>query len=443
VLNDAVGLVLFDAFSKFVVLDNGAGKVVIGVGEFIFGFLFDSIGSPILGLLCGCGAALLFKHVDMRNSRLLELSVYMLIMYVPFLLAEVLKLSGIVTILFTGMTARAYVVPNLSEATADNAEILFRLFAHLAETSIFLELGMSVFGLRGSFKGLFTLWALLGCLIGRALNIYPITFFYNLHLQRDPKSEEEIAEERRLRRLKKSYARAENNESHVEMTDNLKNSDHHSPRTLTEDEGSSSHGTDEPAGLVVQTNGDNVGEQSMETPRVRRDLKISWRTAHMMCFSGLRGAVAYACVRAFPDTFDHQNEFTVCTMFIVLVTVFVLGGSTEFMLSFLDIEVDVDEEKYMENWHQERRSANILLRLEDAIHRNVCRQEPMDISISEGPAAIGQQHPVPSAVPTSPPGNYSHVDDTEEGSEPRTPKDTTSSSTGRRKSSLFDYGANQ
>ena len=39
VLNDAVGLVLFDAFSRFVVKDNGAGKVVIGMGEFIFGFL--------------------------------------------------------------------------------------------------------------------------------------------------------------------------------------------------------------------------------------------------------------------------------------------------------------------------------------------------------------------------------------------------------------------
>jgi NhaP-type Na+/H+ or K+/H+ antiporter len=67
-----------------------------------------------------------------------------MIMYVPFLFAEMLHLSGIVTILFCGIAARRYVVPNLSEPTEENAEIFFRLAAHLAEKSIFLELGLSV-----------------------------------------------------------------------------------------------------------------------------------------------------------------------------------------------------------------------------------------------------------------------------------------------------------
>jgi NhaP-type Na+/H+ or K+/H+ antiporter len=446
VLNDAVGLVLFDAFSKFVVEDNGAGKVVVGMGEFIIGFLFDSIGSPTLGLLCGCLAALLFKHVDMRDNRLVELSVYMLIMYFPFLLAQVLKLSGIVTILFTGMTARAYVVPNLSEETADSAEILFRLFAHLAETSIFLELGMSVFGLRGSFKGLFTLWTLLACLVGRALNVYPITFFYNLRLQREPKSAEEVKEERRMSRRRKSFARVEN-KNHVKMTDNLKDSDYHGPGAPMENDLSLTN-SNGPAGLVIQSSpssNSDIGQP--QTPRVRRDLKIRYRTAHMMCFAGLRGAVAYACVRAFPDTFDHQNEFTVTTMVIILVTVFALGSTTKTMLAFLQIETDVDEDKYMENWHQERRSASILLRIEDLIHRNVVRQE-VDSVVSGEP--LNQQSPSVYAENSHAPGTYSQVNDEEEdqirtkaSGEPRTPTNTNvGASKTRRKSSLFDYGAN-
>jgi len=77
VLNDAVGLVLFKSFAKFVARDNGAGKVAVGMVEFIIGFCLDALGSPILGLVCGCGAALLFKYVDMRSTRLLELSLYM------------------------------------------------------------------------------------------------------------------------------------------------------------------------------------------------------------------------------------------------------------------------------------------------------------------------------------------------------------------------------
>ena len=84
VLNDAVGLVLFKSFAKFVARDNGAGKVAVGMVEFIIGFCLDSIGSPILGLVCGCGAALLFKHLDMRNTRLLELSIYVVSLNASF-----------------------------------------------------------------------------------------------------------------------------------------------------------------------------------------------------------------------------------------------------------------------------------------------------------------------------------------------------------------------
>ncbi|ACI65746.1 predicted protein, partial [Phaeodactylum tricornutum CCAP 1055/1] len=265
VLNDAVGLVLFSAFAHFVVRDNGAGKVALGMGEFCLEFALDAVGSPLLGTACGCGAALLFKWVDLRRTRLLELSIYVLIMYVPFLLANLLQLSGIVTILFTGMTAQAYAAPNLSPATAATADVLFRLAAHLAETAIFLELGLSVFGLHGSFHGRFLLWTILACLLARAANVYPIV-----------------------------------------------------------------------------------------TPTVRHDLRIHANTAHMLWFSGLRGAVAYACVRSFPDTFGHRREFILATMVMVLVTVFGLGGTTEIMLHRLQIPTNVDEDAYMHDWHEAR-----------------------------------------------------------------------------------------
>ena len=95
VLNDAVGLVLFNAFARFVVRDNGAGKVAIGLSEFVVGFLYDSVVSPILGLVLGVVAAFIFKWVDMRRTKLLELSLYVLILYVPFLVAEMLDRKSI------------------------------------------------------------------------------------------------------------------------------------------------------------------------------------------------------------------------------------------------------------------------------------------------------------------------------------------------------------
>jgi hypothetical protein len=63
-------------------------------------------------------------------------------------------------------------------------DFLFRLLAFLAEMVIFLELGLSVFRLTSSFHLTFTAWALLACLVGRAFNVYPITWSHNWTIRR-------------------------------------------------------------------------------------------------------------------------------------------------------------------------------------------------------------------------------------------------------------------
>jgi hypothetical protein len=95
--------------------------------------------------------------------------------------------------------------------------------------------------------------------------------------------------------------------------------------------------------------GQSAASEMTATPLHRKDLKIRPNTANMLWFSGLRGAVAYACVRTFPDNLGHQKDFTMTTMAIVLVTVFLLGGTTELALTSLKINVGVDEEKFMKD----------------------------------------------------------------------------------------------
>ena len=304
VLNDAVGLVLFNAFAKFVQKDNGVGKVAVGILEFLVDSVVEFVGSMLLGFLAGLLAAVLLKKVDMRRTTLLELSLFILIMYVPYLLAEIMKMSGIVTILFSGIAARRYMVPNLSPTTQQNADVFFRLAAHLAETSIFLELGLSVYALsrEGSVQWRFILWALLACLIGRAINIFPIAYLFNRSL----------------------------NNTSAELA-----SDFDGTFFEMHDESNESGG------------GANGESARTFIPSIKRDLKIKNNTALMLWFSGLRGAVAYACVRHFPNTFGHQTEFIATTMVIVLVTVFVLGGTTETVLNLLRIDMHVDEEQFL------------------------------------------------------------------------------------------------
>lgn len=335
--------------------------MAIDLSEFVLGFLYDSVCSPILGLAVGILAAVIFKWVDMRTTKLLELCLFVLIMYVPFLIAEMLGLSGIVTILFTGMAARAYVVPNVSEDTASNANTLFRLAAHLAETSIFLELGLSVFGMKGSVYGAFIGWSLLACLIGRALNVYPLVYLYNSRFRKQQSGHEQL--DNRNENIHNSHvdaSSAPNDSDEVELT-NVASRSHDSMD-------SASHS----ASLECPDSHDST-EISHFRGMVQHDLDISSSTAHMLWFSGLRGAVAYACVRSFPNTFHHAEIFTVTTMCIVLATVFGLGGTTEAALNLLGIEINVDEGLYMEAWHQEQSEDGLILRIEDQLKHYAVR----------------------------------------------------------------------
>jgi len=290
VLNDAVGLVLFKTLSKFVGKHDDIEKVFGAIIEFVLDFTIGFIGSMIVGCGAGLFSAFFLKKCDMRKTPLLELSLFFLIMYMPFFVAELLELSGIVTILFTGISARRYATHNLSETTEEHVDVLFRLAAHIAETSIFLELGMSIFGISGTLKWRFAGWAILACLIGRALNIYPLRFVYNQYLLRSYESDE------------------------ATKVSNF----HQSLSNIT------------------------------NTPNARKDLKVRNKTAHMLWFSGLRGAVAYACAKTFPNAYGNRAQFVSATMSIVLFTVFIFGCTTDFALKALDIEVDCDEEEYMD-----------------------------------------------------------------------------------------------
>ena len=92
------------------------------------------------------------------------------------------------------------------------------------------------------------------------------------------------------------------------------------------------------------------------------------------------------------------------------------------MLNYLRIEVDVDEEKYMEDWHRERRSASLVLRLEGYIQSKVLR-EPSSPRHSDD-----DDHPERFDYDA-------HVETDDEA-------DTLERVEKNRRHSLFDYGGN-
>jgi solute carrier family 9 (sodium/hydrogen exchanger), member 8 len=251
----------FHVFSHFVEKtkqyhdESGAvlGSIVERVLIFFLQFLLTAILSPILGIGLGVVVALIFKHYDMRQHPKLELAIYIILMYIPFLIAERFHLSGIVAIFFTGMSANRYASPNVSAMTLHDAGAMFRLAAYVAETAIFLELGLSLFGLpMGSFHWVFIGCAFAAALLGRGLSIYPLAYLYNVSLRQLPEDDD-----------------------------------------------------DSVAAVGPAATG---GVTRRRTPAKRKDQKISMDKAHIVWFAGLRGAVAYACARKFSTVYGHQDE---------------------------------------------------------------------------------------------------------------------------------------
>ena len=304
-LNDAIAIVLFKTLSEFLAHDHQHEDKIFLIGKYLLSLLTQAVGSPVLGIIFSFCLGLAFKHVDLRKHQLLELALYILPIYIPFILSEVLNLSGMITIFFTGISAKRYMDPNVSQETKSHAETLFRLFSLLAETCIFIELGLSVFGLSPNFQWSFIGLSFIAALLGRALSVYPLSVVFNMYLARG------------------------------------------SNAGVMPDDGS----LDSKFSIGSHA---STSSWASCTPYRKRDKLIPVNFMHFLWFSGLRGAVAYACACRFPDLFGHRDEIIGATMVIVLVTIIFMGGMTEALMETLQIRVNVDEKEYMRHWRMQR-----------------------------------------------------------------------------------------
>jgi solute carrier family 9 (sodium/hydrogen exchanger), member 8 len=109
-LNDAVAICLFTTFSKFIGYSYSATPMFFALIEFALVFL----GSTLIGLCSGMLAALIFKHSNLRTCLLHEVGVYVMFAYLPFLAAQILEMSGVVAIIFAGISMKHYATPNLT-----------------------------------------------------------------------------------------------------------------------------------------------------------------------------------------------------------------------------------------------------------------------------------------------------------------------------------------
>uniref|UniRef100_A0AAY4EFV4 Sodium/hydrogen exchanger n=1 Tax=Denticeps clupeoides TaxID=299321 RepID=A0AAY4EFV4_9TELE len=274
VMNDAVAIVLSSSIVAY--QPSGANTHTFDAAAFFKSvgiFLGIFSGSFAMGAVTGvvtslsdCKANHVTKFTKLHCFPLLETALFFLMSWSTFLLAEACGFTGVVAVLFCGITQAHYTYNNLSEESTKRTKQLFEVLHFLAENFIFSYMGLALFTFQNhifspifiigafvsfaSFLPELHLGAQIAIFIGRASNIYPLSFLLNLG----------------------------------------------------------------------------------------RRHKISGNFQHMMMFAGLRGAMAFALAIRDTATYARQMMFTT-TLLIVFFTVWVFGGGTTPMLSWLHIRV--------------------------------------------------------------------------------------------------------
>ncbi|XP_053616189.1 sodium/hydrogen exchanger 6 isoform X6 [Plodia interpunctella] len=182
VLNDAVALVLSGAIQNYEKRYSNDGGFEItaflaAIGDFIGIFSL----SLLVGALMGCLTALMTKFTHVRDWPLLESALFVLMSYAAFLIAEVCELTGVVAVLFCGICQAHYTYNNLSSDSRNRTKQLFELLNFLAENFIFTYIGVSMFTFpKHHFDPWFIIAGFVTSTLGRAVNIYPLSFLLNL-----------------------------------------------------------------------------------------------------------------------------------------------------------------------------------------------------------------------------------------------------------------------
>ncbi|KAE8704327.1 Sodium/hydrogen exchanger 4 [Hibiscus syriacus] len=173
VVNDATSVVLFNAIQKIDVSRINSQTFLKLIGDFIY--LFPT--STALGVTFGLVTAYLLKTLFFgRHSTVRELAIMLLMAYLSYMLAELLDLSGILTVFFCGILMSHY------------ASHIFAMMSFVAETFIFLYVGMDALDMekwkmtRLSFTTLMGSFGTLVLLIllGRAAFVFPLSVVSNL-----------------------------------------------------------------------------------------------------------------------------------------------------------------------------------------------------------------------------------------------------------------------
>lgn len=175
ILNDAIAIVIFESAQK---AKSGSADTP-GILSLIWGiwiFLRDFFGSLGIGAAVGILAALGLKYTYVRRYPKIESCVIVLIAYATYFFSQAIHMSGIVSLLFCGITLKHYAYFNMSRRTQLTTKYLFQVLAQLSENFIFIYLGLSLFtGEDLQYQPLLIIVTVMAVCAARWVAVFPLS----------------------------------------------------------------------------------------------------------------------------------------------------------------------------------------------------------------------------------------------------------------------------
>ncbi|KAK2742423.1 monovalent cation:H+ antiporter, CPA1 (nhx1) [Onygenales sp. PD_40] len=176
ILNDAIAIVLFETAQRYKPGSAGGSLTILSLFEAIGVFLLVFFGSLVVGVIVGMLTALGLKYTHVRREPKIESCLIVLIAYASYFFATGVHLSGIVALLFCGITLKHYAYYNMSRRTQLTTKYLFQVLAQLSENFIFIYLGLDLFTEPNlQFKPLFIMIAIVGICVARYMSVFPLS----------------------------------------------------------------------------------------------------------------------------------------------------------------------------------------------------------------------------------------------------------------------------
>ncbi|KAG9301684.1 hypothetical protein G9A89_016755 [Geosiphon pyriformis] len=186
IMNDAVAIVLFQTLKQFEGKELHLSNIIRGIGTFLGIFTASLWIGIIIALLCALISfdniykVNMLKYSQLHKYPAIESCMIGLIAYNSYFFSNGLKMSGIVSLLFCGITLKHYAYDNMSLRAKRTTKYMFHVMAQLSENFIFIYLGLTLFTLTDlHYKPFFIFFTAIIICLARYCAVFPLANIIN------------------------------------------------------------------------------------------------------------------------------------------------------------------------------------------------------------------------------------------------------------------------